>query len=97
MEGNDPFPWLFYFIWFFYNVVSLRFVMQLLDNQKSLAQEKPHILISWLSLVALEDICEFVTLFKIAPEYVIQSLLYRFIEYEQKQDSSRVLEVSMQL
>lgn len=75
-------------------------MMQFLDDQKSLAQEKPHILISWLSLVALEDIREFVTLTKISPEYVIQSLLYRFRQYEQRNDintTTRVLQVSMQL
>ncbi|XP_062382955.1 E3 ubiquitin-protein ligase rnf213-beta [Sardina pilchardus] len=41
--------------------------MKLVDDHKSLAQERPHILISWMSMVALEDIPEFVTRTNIAP------------------------------
>lgn len=70
--------------------------MQFFDTHKSFVQERPHILISWLSMVALEDIPEFVTMTKIAFEYVIQSMLYRLRQYEQNMDNdrtSKVLEV----
>ena len=74
--------------------------MELLGYHKSLVQERPHILISWLSMVALEDIPEFVTLTKITPEYVIQSLLYRLRQFEQMLDNNttpKVLEVTIQV
>ncbi|XP_031417458.1 E3 ubiquitin-protein ligase rnf213-beta isoform X2 [Clupea harengus] len=74
-----------------------RIMMELLGYHKSLVQERPHILISWLSMVALEDIPEFVTLTKITPEYVIQSLLYRLRQFDQRLDNNttpKVLEVT---
>ncbi|XP_076154176.1 E3 ubiquitin-protein ligase rnf213-beta isoform X3 [Alosa pseudoharengus] len=77
--------------------VQRRFMMQLLDDHKSVAQERPHILISWISMVALEDIPEFVTRTKIAPKYVIQGLMYRLRQYEQSPDNNttpRVLKVT---
>ncbi|KAL2078388.1 hypothetical protein ACEWY4_026073 [Coilia grayii] len=73
-----------------------RIVIQLMDSHKALAIDRPHILISWLSMVATEDILEFATLSSIAPEYVIQSLLYRLRYFEQKLDNNttpKVLEV----
>lgn len=76
-----------------------RIMMQFLDSHKSVAQERPHILISWLSLIAMEDITHFVTMTKIAVEYVIQSLLYRLRQYEQSLNNTTptVFEVSIQL
>ncbi|XP_041937940.1 E3 ubiquitin-protein ligase rnf213-beta isoform X4 [Alosa sapidissima] len=74
-----------------------RFMMEFFDNHKSVAQERPHILVSWISMVALEDIPDFVTLTNIAPEYVIQSLMYRLRQYEQIPDNNttpKVLQVT---
>ncbi|XP_063077858.1 E3 ubiquitin-protein ligase rnf213-beta [Engraulis encrasicolus] len=74
-----------------------RIMMELIGSNKSLAIESPHISISWLSMVAMEDIVEFAALSSVAPEYLIQSLMYRLRLYEQRLDNNttpKVLEVA---
>ncbi|XP_066518776.1 E3 ubiquitin-protein ligase rnf213-beta [Hoplias malabaricus] len=54
-----------------------RMMLQMVQDHKSLAKERPLILISWLSIMAFEDMTEFARLTDIGPECVIQSLNYR--------------------
>lgn len=57
-------------------------MLQMVQDHKSLAKDKPQILTSWLSMMAFEDVLEFATLTEIVPEYLIQSLMYRLREFE---------------
>lgn len=55
----------------------------MLKEHLSLTKNKPHLLTSWLTLVAFEDLSEFAELTKIIPEHVLQSLMYRMEAIEQ--------------
>ncbi|KAK1794252.1 hypothetical protein P4O66_011142, partial [Electrophorus voltai] len=59
-----------------------RMMLKILDDHKSVAKEKEHVLRSWLSMVAFDDITEFAKLTHIVPEHVIQCLMYRLKELE---------------
>ncbi|XP_071387268.1 E3 ubiquitin-protein ligase rnf213-beta-like [Centroberyx affinis] len=56
-------------------------MLSLIQKHSSVAEEMPLVLVSWLSLVAFEDIPEFSDLTEIHPEHLIQSLLYRLRKY----------------
>lgn len=58
-----------------------------------MAKDKPLVLISWLSLLALEDLPEFSDLAGVPAEHLIQSLLYRLRECE-TQTCDRVQEAA---
>lgn len=62
--------------------------------QTSLATAKvePLVLISWLTLVALEDLPEFSDLTGVPAEHLIQSLLYRLRERGEEMSGRRVQE-----
>lgn len=49
----------------------------MIQTNLPMAKEQPLLLISWLSLVAFEDIPEFSDLTGIPAEHLIQSLMYR--------------------
>ncbi|XP_051967995.1 E3 ubiquitin-protein ligase rnf213-beta-like [Xyrauchen texanus] len=66
-----------------------RMVLELIHDQLSLAKDKPYLLISWLSMVAFEDIPNYAQMTGIVPEYLIQSLMYRMKEIEQNTDHNR--------
>ncbi len=54
-----------------------------------MTKDNPYLLKSWLSMVAFEDVPEFVQLTGIVPELLIQSLMYRMKEAEQNTDPNR--------
>uniref|UniRef100_A0A3B4TK13 RING-type E3 ubiquitin transferase n=1 Tax=Seriola dumerili TaxID=41447 RepID=A0A3B4TK13_SERDU len=56
-----------------------RRMMSLIKSQLSMAEETPLLLISWLSLVAFDDLPDFSDLTGIPAEHLIQSLLYRLL------------------
>uniref|UniRef100_A0A3B4YE64 RING-type E3 ubiquitin transferase n=1 Tax=Seriola lalandi dorsalis TaxID=1841481 RepID=A0A3B4YE64_SERLL len=56
-----------------------RRMMSLIESQLSMAEETPLLLISWLSLVAFDDLPDFSDLTGIPAEHLIQSLLYRLL------------------
>ncbi|KAL1264673.1 hypothetical protein QQF64_005028, partial [Cirrhinus molitorella] len=63
-----------------------RMVLQLIKDNLSMTKENPYLLKSWLSMVAFEDVPEFVQLTGIAPELLIQSLMCRMKETEKNTD-----------
>ncbi|XP_026078195.1 E3 ubiquitin-protein ligase rnf213-beta isoform X1 [Carassius auratus] len=65
-----------------------RMVLQLIKDNLSMTKDNPYLLKSWLSIVAFEDVPEFVQLTGIDPELLIQSLMYR-METEQYTNSNR--------
>lgn len=72
-------------------------VLELIKDHSSMNKDNPYLLKSWLSIVAFEDVPEFVQLTGIDPELLIQSLMYRMKETEQNSNSNRTeknLEVS---
>lgn len=72
-------------------------VHQLIKDHLSMTKDNPYLLKSWLSIVAFEDVPEFVKLTGIDPELLIQSLMYRMKETEQNSNSNlteKNLEVS---
>lgn len=52
-------------------------MLSLIQTHLPRAKEMPLVLMSWLSLVAFEDLPEFSVLTGIPAEHLIQSLLYR--------------------
>lgn len=52
-------------------------MLSLIQEHLPMAKEMPLVLMSWLSLVAFEDLPEFSDLTEIPAEHLIQSLLYR--------------------
>ncbi|XP_067343642.1 E3 ubiquitin-protein ligase rnf213-beta isoform X4 [Channa argus] len=52
-------------------------MLSLVQRHQSMTKEVPLLLISWLSLVAFEDLSEFSDLMDVPAEHLIQSLLYR--------------------
>ncbi|KAM4623618.1 E3 ubiquitin-protein ligase rnf213-beta [Polymixia lowei] len=64
-------------------------MLSLIKNHLSMAKEMPLVLISWLSLVAFEDIPELSDLTGIHPQYLIQSLQYRLRKYGEPMDNNR--------
>lgn len=52
-----------------------------------MAKDKPYLLKSWLSIMAFEDVPEFAQMTGSLPELLIQSLMYRMKETEQKADT----------
>lgn len=67
--------------------------MDLIKSHLPVAKEKPLLLMSWLSLVAFEDVPEFSELTGIHAEHLIQSLLYRLRTCGDPRDSNRAQEV----
>ncbi|XP_016344880.1 E3 ubiquitin-protein ligase rnf213-beta-like [Sinocyclocheilus anshuiensis] len=63
-----------------------RMVHQLIKDHSSMTKDNPYLLKSWLSMVAFEDVPEFVQLTGIVPELLIQTLMYRMKEAEQNTD-----------
>ncbi|XP_062858949.1 E3 ubiquitin-protein ligase rnf213-beta [Trichomycterus rosablanca] len=59
-----------------------RMMLKMVEEQKHLCKERPHVLVGWLSLIAFEDVTEFAKLTGIRPEHLIQSLMYRMKTYE---------------
>lgn len=49
----------------------------MIQKHLALAEEIPLLLLSWLALVAFEDLPTFSDLTRVAAEHLIQSLLYR--------------------
>ncbi|XP_069374050.1 E3 ubiquitin-protein ligase rnf213-beta isoform X2 [Paralichthys olivaceus] len=66
-----------------------RMMMTLTQSHLSLAEDKPLLLIGWLSLFAFEDLPEFSDLTGIHVEHLIQSLLYRLRKCEEMRDMNR--------
>lgn len=64
----------------------------MIQTHLSMAKERPLLLMSWLSLVALEDLPEFSDLTGIPAEHLIQSLLYRLRKSAELWDYNRVQE-----
>ncbi|XP_029934003.1 E3 ubiquitin-protein ligase rnf213-beta [Myripristis murdjan] len=64
-------------------------MMTLIKKHLSMCKAMPLILVSWLSLVAFEDVLEFSSLTTIHPEDLIQCLLYRLRKYEERVDNNR--------
>ncbi|KAF4106371.1 E3 ubiquitin-protein ligase rnf213-beta-like isoform X3 [Onychostoma macrolepis] len=67
-----------------------RMVLQLIKDHSSMTKDNPYLLKSWLSMVAFEDIPEFVHFTGVVPELLIQSLMYRMKEAEQNTDPNRM-------
>ncbi|XP_036938207.1 E3 ubiquitin-protein ligase rnf213-beta [Acanthopagrus latus] len=67
-------------------------MLSLIQNHIPMAKEKPLLLISWLSLVAFEDIPEFSHLTGIHAEHLIQSLMYRLRARGDTRDNNRAQE-----
>lgn len=61
-------------------------MLSLIQEHLSLATETPLLLVSWLSLVALEDLPEFSDLTRVSAEQLIQSLLYRLRKCGERPD-----------
>ncbi|XP_016335836.1 E3 ubiquitin-protein ligase rnf213-beta-like [Sinocyclocheilus anshuiensis] len=64
-------------------------VLRLIKDHLSMTKDNPYLLKSWLSIVAFEDVPEFVQLTGIDPELLIQILMYRMKEAEQNTNSNR--------
>ena len=64
-------------------------MMTLIQSHVSLAKEMPLVLVSWLSMVALEDVEEFSLLTGTTPENLIQTLMYRLRKYEEDTDQNK--------
>ncbi|KAM6896925.1 E3 ubiquitin-protein ligase rnf213-beta [Xenentodon cancila] len=67
-------------------------MFSLIKKHFSAAAEMPQLLLSWLSLVAFEDLSEFSELTGIASEQLIQSLLYRLRKCADEKDINRAEE-----
>ena len=79
----------------FYNITCFfvhRRMLSLIQSHIPMAKEKPLLLISWLSLVAFEDIPEFSHLTGIHAEHLIQSLMYRLRACGDTRDNNRAQE-----
>ncbi|XP_023274609.1 E3 ubiquitin-protein ligase rnf213-beta-like [Seriola lalandi dorsalis] len=70
-----------------------RRMMSLIESQLSMAEETPLLLISWLSLVAFDDLPDFSDLTGIPAEHLIQSLLYRLRKCGDTMDQNRTQEI----
>lgn len=64
-------------------------MLALIQKHSSLTKETPVLLVSWLSLVAFEDLPEFSELTEAPAEHLIQSLLYRLRKCAEKTDFKR--------
>lgn len=64
----------------------------MIQTRLTMAQERPLLLISWLSLVAFDDLPEFSVLTGIPAEHLIQSLLYRLRRCGEARDNNRAQE-----
>lgn len=62
-------------------------VLKLIKDHLPMTKDKPYLLKSWLSIVAFEDVPEFAQMTESLPELLIQSLMYRMKETEQKADT----------
>lgn len=67
-------------------------MLALIQTHLSVAKERPLLLMSWLSLVAFEDLPEFSDLTGIPAEHLIQSLLYRLRTCGELRDYNRAQE-----
>lgn len=67
-------------------------MLTLIQSLLPMAKEKPLLLMSWLSLVAFEDLPEFSELTGIPAEHLIQSLFYRLRTCGEPRDSNRAQE-----
>ncbi|XP_026171361.1 E3 ubiquitin-protein ligase rnf213-beta isoform X2 [Mastacembelus armatus] len=70
-----------------------KMMLDLIQKHLAKAREMPLLLMSWLSLVALEDLPEFSELTDIPAEQLIQSLLYRLRRFGELRDNNRIQEV----
>lgn len=61
-------------------------MLSLIQEHLSLATETPLLLVSWLSLVAFEDLPEFSDVTGVSAEQLIQSLLYRLRKCGERPD-----------
>ncbi|XP_076008326.1 E3 ubiquitin-protein ligase rnf213-beta isoform X2 [Genypterus blacodes] len=68
-------------------------MLTLIQKRLPAAQEMPLVLVSWLSLVAFEDLPEFSNLTGILVEHVMQSLLYRLRRFAEATDNNRMPEI----
>ncbi|XP_073773817.1 E3 ubiquitin-protein ligase rnf213-beta isoform X3 [Danio rerio] len=66
-----------------------RMILKLIKDNLPMTKDNPKLLKSWLSLVAFEDVSEFVQLTGSFPELLIQSLMCRIIEAEKNTDANR--------
>lgn len=73
----------YFFIKFQIFCYFLRMILELVEKHKELAKDKPHVLTAWLSLIAFDDISKFAKLTNIAPEKLIQSLMYRLRDFQE--------------
>lgn len=64
----------------------------MIQTSLATANVEPPVLISWLSLLALEDLPEFSDLTGVPAEHLIQSLLYRLRERGEEMSGRRVQE-----
>ncbi|XP_049419183.1 E3 ubiquitin-protein ligase rnf213-beta isoform X2 [Epinephelus fuscoguttatus] len=64
-------------------------MLSLIQTRLSLAKEEPLLLMSWLSLVAFDDLPEFSDLAGVPAEHLIQSLLYRLRKCGEIRDNNR--------
>lgn len=54
----------------------------MIGQHKPLAKDKPHIVTAWLSLIAFDDVLKFAKFTDIAPENLLQSLMYRLRDFQ---------------
>lgn len=81
--------------WYFVKITCFsvhRRMLSLIQTNLPMAKEQPLLLISWLSLVAFEDIPEFSNLTGIHAEHLIQSLMYRLRACGETRDYNRAQE-----
>ncbi|XP_070707447.1 E3 ubiquitin-protein ligase rnf213-beta [Pempheris klunzingeri] len=69
-----------------------KIMLDSIQTHLSVAKEKPLLLMSWLSLVAFQDLTEFSELTEIPVEHLIQSLLYRLRKFGETGDYNTVVE-----
>lgn len=81
--------------WYFVKITCFsvhRRMLSLIETNLPMAKEQPLLLISWLSLVAFEDIPEYSNLTGIHAEHLIQSLMYRLRACGETRDYNRAQE-----
>ncbi|KAM3838360.1 E3 ubiquitin-protein ligase rnf213-beta-like, partial [Diretmus argenteus] len=66
-----------------------KLMLTLMRKHLSVAEKMPLVLMSWLSLVAFEDVPEFSEMTQMHPEHLIQSLLYRLRTYGETADNNK--------
>uniref|UniRef100_UPI0037E7EAB2 E3 ubiquitin-protein ligase rnf213-beta n=1 Tax=Semicossyphus pulcher TaxID=241346 RepID=UPI0037E7EAB2 len=69
-------------------------ILSLIQTQLAQAKEMPLLLMSWLSLIAFEDLPEFSDVTGVPVEHLIQSLMYRLRKCAELRDYNRVQETA---